>query len=190
MNRMTWYEAAAYCNWLSEKEGLPRNQWCYQPAQGEAYTEGMTIPADVLQRTGYRLPTEAEWEYGCRSGTMTSRYFGLSTDLLGTYARYQANSQDHAWPGGNLQPNDLGLFDLLGNVFEWCHNPSAPYQPEKDGCVMDNIIIFESTCEKPRLLRGGTFGLQPAYVRSANRLGYAPSDRNANIGFRPARTYP
>ena len=79
----------------------------------------MTIPADVLRRTGYRLPTEAEWEYACRSGTITSRYYGVSTDLLAKYAWYQANSQDHAWSGGSLLPNELGLFDMLGNVYEW-----------------------------------------------------------------------
>ena len=59
----TWYIAAEYCNWLSEQEGLPKDQWCYLPNEAGAYAEGMTIPADVLERTGYRLPTEAEWEY-------------------------------------------------------------------------------------------------------------------------------
>ena len=97
-----WYTAAHYCNWLSEQEGLPRDQWCYIPAEGGAYAEGMTIPADVLRRTGYRLPTDAEWEYACRSGTMTSRYYGASTELLGLYARYQANSSEHAWSAGMM----------------------------------------------------------------------------------------
>jgi hypothetical protein len=69
-----WYTAAHYCNWLSEQEGLPKDQWCYIPNEPGAYAEGMSIPADVLQRTGYRLPTEAEWEFTCRAGAVTSRY--------------------------------------------------------------------------------------------------------------------
>jgi formylglycine-generating enzyme required for sulfatase activity len=116
MNGMNWYEAAAYCDWLSEEEGLPK---CYLPNQSGSYGEGMTIPADFLKRTGYRLPTEAEWEYACRSGTITSRYYGFSTDLLGKHAWYRGNSQEHAHPGGSLLPNELGLFDMLGNVWEW-----------------------------------------------------------------------
>ena len=82
----------------------------------------MTIPADALKRTGYRLPAEAEWEYACRAGTITSRYHGPSVRLLKAYARYAANGGEHAWPGGSLLPNDLGLFDMLGNVFEWCQD--------------------------------------------------------------------
>ena len=182
---VTWYSATACCNWLSKQEGLPE---CYVPAEKTGFAPGMTIPADVLQRTGYRLPTEAEWEYACRSGTTTSRSFGLSPDLLGTDARYAANSREHAWTSGSLQPSDLGLFDMLGNVYEWCQDQHRNYRPVDKSD--DNIIILESLTEDPRLLRGGAFSGLPAYVRSAVRIWVAPSSRDVVYGFRPSRTYP
>ena len=186
----TWYIAAEYCNWLSEQEGLPRDQWCYLPNESGAYAEGMTIPADVLDRTGYRLPTEAEWEYACRSGTVTSYYFGLSIELLDKYAWYQANSKEHAWSCGSLLPNDLGLFDMLGNEFEWVQDSIRRSMRERRGLFSDRINISEYINEKtPRLLRGGAFGDPPANVRSAYRLGHAPANRNLYNGFRPARTW-
>ena len=186
----TWYIAANYCNWLSEQEGLPKNQWCYLPNEAGAYAEGMSIPADVLNRRGYRLPTEAEWEYACRSGTITSRYYGVSTDLLNAYARQQANSRDHAWSCGSLLPNDLGLFDMLGNAFEWVQDGTHRPMPQRRGLYRDIIntseIIKDTT---PRFLRSVSFDVLPAYVRSAYRYADAPSNRNTNLGFRPSRTY-
>ena len=182
---VSWYGAAAYCNWLSEQEGLPKGQWCYLPNRDGAYDAGMSIPADVLKRTGYRLPTEAEWEYACRSGTITSRYYGVSTDLLGKYAWYQANSREHAWPGGSLIPNESGLFDMLGNVFEWVQDRYGRHINTTDDINMQDSI---DTID-PRLLRGGAFSYRPAYVRSADRNGLAPSLRSTDIGFRPSRTY-
>jgi len=185
-----WYTAAHYCNWLSEQEGLPKEQWCYLPNEAGAYAEGMTIPADVLQRTGYRLPTEAEWEYACSAGAGTSRYYGHSLDLLDAYARYQANSKEHAWRCGSLFPNDLGLFDMLGNVFEWCQDSVNATKPAKKGMYDDSIDISESIGEKnPRFLRGGSFSGRPAVVRSADRDWGVPASRISYSGFRPSRIY-
>jgi formylglycine-generating enzyme required for sulfatase activity/tetratricopeptide (TPR) repeat protein len=186
-----WYAAAHYCNWLSEQDGLAREEWCYVPAKEGGYAEGMTIPGDVLNRRGYRLPTSAEWEYACRSGTTTSRYYGVSTELLPLYARFQANSREHAWACASLLPNDLGLFDTLGNVYEWVNDKLGVTRPGRHGHENDIITTPEHVADKvPRLLRGGTFLYPPALVRSALRNWGAPSLRTADSGFRPARTYP
>jgi formylglycine-generating enzyme required for sulfatase activity len=184
MNAVSWYGAAAYCNWLSEQEGLPKDQWCYLPNPSGAYDAGMSIPAEVLKRRGYRLPTEAEWDYACRAGAITSRYYGQTTDLLGKYAWYFGNSPKHARAGGSRIPNDLGLFDMLGNVFEWVQDRHG-----LSPTLNDNINKSEYVEDRaPRLLRGGSFLYLPAYVRSAYRLWVAPAYRGTNLGFRPSRT--
>jgi len=173
---------------LSRKEGMPES---YEPNSEGQYAEGMAIRADALRRVGYRLPTEAEWEYACRAGTGTRRYYGESVDLLGRYAWYRATSQDRVWPCGSLLPNDLGLFDMLGNVYEWGQGQREQYEPGEKRLIIDIISICNSINEtNPRLLRGGSFLDRPAYVRSAYRNWSQPSDRVVILGFRPARTYP
>jgi formylglycine-generating enzyme required for sulfatase activity len=124
---VSWYVAAAYCNWLSAREGIPRDQWCYGPNDQGGYGEGMRIKEGHLSLTGYRLPTEAEWEYACRAGSGVSRYHGRSAELLGRYAWYVKSADHRAWPVSLLRPNDLGLFDILGNADEWVEDPGFPY---------------------------------------------------------------
>jgi formylglycine-generating enzyme required for sulfatase activity/tetratricopeptide (TPR) repeat protein len=187
MNNVSWYDAAAYCNWLSRKENLPE---CYEPNARGQYAAGMRIKADALKLPGYRLLTEAEWEYSCRSGAATSRSYGSSTDLLERYAQYYKGRDPRALPCGSLLPNDLGLSDMLGNVWEWCQDRYLPYTAGGKPYIDSNINISELINEQNvRLLRGGAFNVHSADVRSAYRYGNAPSYRVANYGFRPARTY-
>ena len=187
-NMLTWYDAAAYCNWLSKEEGLPPEQWCYDPAQ--PFAEGMPLVADYLQRTGYRLLSEAEWEYACRAGTTTSCYFGETETLLGEYGWYTKTSGDK-WmlPVGSLRPNGFGLFDMQGNVFEWCQDRTLLYDTNLAG-MGDKEQTGKLSSSQSRVLRGGSFDGAAPYVRSAARLTIQPDYRNDGFGFRAARTYP
>ena len=104
----SWFLAARYCNWLSELEGLDKKEWCYIPNEKGEYDTGMAIPVNVQDRKGYRLPTEAEWEYVCRSGAITSRSYRNSLDQLADHAWYTKNSWIMPLTRGSLKPNDLG----------------------------------------------------------------------------------
>lgn len=170
-------------------------QWCYEPIKQAdnnpaEYGPGMKPKENYLELPGYRLPTEAEWEYACRAGAVTSRYYGLSKSLLPKYAWFQANGQNQAWPVGSLKPNDCGLFDMLGNAFEWCDDSYASYLLVEGKVSEDSGTMKPVTLDDRRVLRGGAFYSQPLFVRSAYRNLDRPDYRSTNLGFRPARTYP
>jgi formylglycine-generating enzyme required for sulfatase activity len=182
-----WPKAAAYCNWLSKQEGIPEDQWCYQTDPRGQVT---ALKAKYLSLQGYRLPTEAEWEYACRAGAGTSRYYGETEELLPRYGWYDKNSGGRSWPAGRKKPNDLGLFDMHGNVYTWCQESYKSYPAPKGGEATDdkeddlNIVLTTG-----RVLRGGSFTNHAVLVRSANRNGYVPTDRYGYVGLRPARTF-
>ena len=187
---VSWCEAAHYCDWLSEQEKIPREQWCYDP-KGGVYGPGMKAKDKFWELKGYRLPTQAEWEFACRAGTVTSRYYGLSEQLLPHYARFVANSENHAWPTGTLEPNDWGLFDMLGNAGELCFDAlSSGYRKGQDKVFEDTPTTEPVEGTALRAVRGGSFGSEEFGVRSGRRTnGASPLARTNHAGFRPARTY-
>ncbi|MHC4639698.1 MAG: SUMF1/EgtB/PvdO family nonheme iron enzyme, partial [Planctomycetota bacterium] len=155
---VNWYEAQAFCQWLSDKEGLP-----------------------------YRLPTEAEWEYACRAGTTTHYNVG---DTVGKEFRKNAAMLGVAKYTplfvGKTTPNAWGLYDMHGNVEEWCYDWYGPYKSksQKDpvGYISKDPVGYISGDFK--VLRGGSHGTHIYYLRSANRLGTVPEDKHCLIGFR------
>ena len=191
-----WFQAVAYCNWLSKQEGLPQSEWCYEPVQDPGridpeFKGGMKLAQDYLQRKGYRLPTEAEMEYATRAGAATSRYFGETEDLLEKYSLYQRNSEERAWPVGSKKPNDFGLFDMHGNASTWCQERYKSYPKSNNGeANEDTEDSLSIEANETRVVRGGSFSRDPAsHLRSAHRTSAMPSVRSLSIGFRVAKTF-
>ena len=142
---------------------------------------------NMLEDTGgYRLPSEAEWEYACRAGATTSRYFGNGESLLHEYAVFRAVSGNQPQSVATRKPNDFGLFDMHGNVAEWCQGHYRPYS--QDGSI-DSLDSGEIADGDLRVLRGGSFRDPSSRVRSAAREKDRPSTRNNTVGFRVARSY-
>jgi formylglycine-generating enzyme required for sulfatase activity len=186
VTHLSWHQAAAYCNWLSKEEGIDEGQWCYE-IKNKQVTQ---LKANYLGLTGYRLPTEAEIEYATRAGTVTSRYFGETVELLPKYSWYVKNSEQKTWPVGSLKPNDFGMFDMPGNVFAWCQERYKSYprgqgeeleEDKEDICSINNL--------ETRVYRGGAFYVREATCRSAKRDETGPTTRFPGIGFRVARTF-
>lgn len=187
MGHCSWYMAIQYCRWLSEQEGIPEEQMCYPPIP--EIKEGMVLPDGWITRSGYRLPTEAEWEYAARAGSRTRYCFGSDDTLLPKYAWCVGSVSTRLRSVARLLPNDLGFFDMHGNVDEWCAGrfldlPNAPAgtwkidQPGRDQAVDAEL----------RSLRSGRTAFTASDCRSARRRGMKPSDVWGDIGFRVART--
>jgi formylglycine-generating enzyme required for sulfatase activity len=182
-NYVPWYKAAQYCRWLSEREGVPESEMCYPPI--DQIKGDITLPENYLERSGYRLPTVAEWEYASRSGSTTIRFFGSPLELLPKYAWYVRNSDEHTWPVGTLIPNDFGLFDVYGNVLEWCQDAFVEDKYQARAATALSRFVRKTD---DRMLKGGSFGHMGAQTQSADRSWMSPDIQTARSGFRIART--
>ena len=179
MEGLSWYHAVAYCNWLSQQEGIPEGQWCYQPNERGEFAEGMTIRANALELTGYRLPTDEEWESVCRAGSSTPYSFGETVELLAAYASY---GEESLFAVATRKPNDLGGFDLAGNVCEWCQDTRRPSSESSGKEIIRDLVR--------RSVRNGSFGDSPADMQSNACQAVSPRQRLVRVGFRLARTCP
>jgi len=168
---VTWYGALEYCNWLNEEDD-------YQ--QVYTITEG-NVTAD-FSKNGYRLPTEAEWEYAARSkGRDDRKYSGTNTESeLGTYAWYYSNSGSKTHAVGTKQHNNLGLYDMSGNVLEWCWDWHGDYPSNSQ---TNPTGPSTGSC---RVLRGGSWHLNAWRCRIAYRDYNYLSIGYSFIGFRLA----
>jgi hypothetical protein len=124
---VSFEEALRYCNWLSQREGIPEEQFCYRrAADGKSWEP---VPG-CIRKTGYRLPTVEEWIFAASAGAETTRFYGETEEDLVQFAWYVRNAAGRTQPVALLRPNDFGLFDVLGNVCEWSHRrPSGKDRP-------------------------------------------------------------
>ncbi len=175
---VSWTDACEYCNWLSAKDNLTQ---CYKIVkQGTGYQISCNFQAN-----GYRLPTEAEWEFAARGGTVSRGYIYSGSNDLNLVAYYGYNSDNKPHPVGQLKPNELGIYDMSGNAWEWAWD------------YYDSKYYNVSPANNPtgpakgtyRVLRGGSLLRNAASCRVANRYFGQWQNFQGNVnGFRLART--
>ena len=168
VEQVSWFDVVEYCNTRSLKEGLT-----------PAYTINGNNVSWNFNANGYRLPTEAEWEYACRAGTQTPYYNGDSVNEAGWHS---GNSGASTHPVGEKLSNPWGLYDMHGNVLEWCWDwlENYPYETHTDS--------QSSSSRDSRVYRGGCWYFSPDQLRSAFRFGNRPNLRSLIVGFRIVRS--
>ena len=178
VEQVSWYDAVEYCNALSALEDL---DLAYE-------VNGTNVNWDESSN-GYRLPTEAEWEYACRASTTTAFYSGGITETgcadpnLDEIGWYCGNASGATHEVGQKLSNAWGLYDMSGNAWEWCWD----WYGEYSGDVTDPVGPDSGAWRVPR---GGSWLISARYCRSADRSRGDPGSRNYTIGLRPARTRP
>jgi formylglycine-generating enzyme required for sulfatase activity len=168
VEQVSWMDAVDFCNKLSELEGRKP----HYRIKGDEVT--------MVAGSGYRLPTEAEWEYACRAGKPTLYSFGDDDRALDDYAWYVANSQSQTHAVGQKRANSWGLHDTLGNVWEWC----ADWYDLKYYGTSPAIDPPGATRALRRVSRGGAWECFAGFCRPAFRGKFAPRERWNFLGFR------
>jgi formylglycine-generating enzyme required for sulfatase activity len=163
VEQITWYDAVKFCNALSLKEGLT-----------PAYTINGATAVWNRNTNGYRLPTEAEWEYACREEI-------AKIGDLNAKGWHYGNSSKETHPVGQKQPNTLGLYDMHGNVWEWCWDWYDAYPTEEQTDPAGAAFGYY------RVMRGGSWANGPQYLRATARNSSLPYNKNRGLGFRLAR---
>ncbi len=179
VEKVSWFDAILYCNARTKAAGSQDTVYRYTSKTGKP---GMDLVLEEigsdLRKKGFRLPTEAEWEYACRAGGSTKYFWGNSMDE--GYVWDQTNSGQKTHPVGRKKPNGFGLFDMNGNVWEWCNDW---YGTNYEG----NIGIQNPQGPASgmyRVFRGGSWLNDDVNFRSTIRKASSPSVRDFNIGFR------
>jgi len=171
VNKVRWYDAVEYCNKRSRREGLT-----------PAYTISGTNVSWNKNANGYRLPTEAEWEYAARGGHQAGGYnIYAGSDNINSVAWYRSNSGSKSHPVGGKQANELGIYDMSGNVWEWCWDWYGSYP---SGSVTDPAGPSSGS---DRVHRGGSWTRRAGRCRTAYRDGNYPTRRYDFVGFRVVR---
>jgi formylglycine-generating enzyme required for sulfatase activity len=152
------------------------------PVERVSWEEAQEFISRLNKATGkkYRLPTEAEWEYAARGGTKNRNYKYSGSNSIDEVAWYEDNSGDKTHPVGTKKANELGIYDMNGNIWEWCNDWYGNY----DSSAQTNPVGALSGSY--RVIRGGSWNYYAYGCRVANRLRYSPGFRNTRIGFRIA----